>query len=510
VIAENPTHPPATGATPQSGFLSKSTIKPGRWYGLRPRPEEPSFLGSVVKTLIGVAIGGLVFALGATKLAILIWVVSVIVGLVSLSSQKARSGVARFFAALGRGLGWLIGTVLLAPVFLVGFTIAHFVGRLAGKDPLHLRDTDSQTFWLPADQDRRTVRHIRSLYATETPVRTGRLGVVIASGLFGLLLIGEILARSLGFGNPILYRGDSDAGYLTAPNQETLRYGGNIKLNSYGMRAPEMERTKKPGALRIFMIGDSTLWGGSYVDQADIYARVLDDKLDKTPGANDVEIWNIGVNGWGPHEELGYVNKFGVFDADVAVVCLPIGDIYRSKKTLANMPYFSADAPPNFGLQEIGHHLLWRGRMMLKGPQKPEVEEQRGRDGLVAYAELAKKLQSEGCEVIFAVLPGRAAGMTSEAPEKEQEDVERLRAALAPLGVEVDYPVGLFKDKGTTGEMYFDVCHLYTKGNHAYADYLKTRLEELSTKIREHRAQVDEKAAPQSIPAPAPTEGSQQ
>ena len=56
---------------------------------------------------------------------------------------------------------------------------------------------------------------------------------------------------------------------------------------------------------------------------------MLDDLLDNKPGANDVEVLNMAVNGWGPFEEFGYVEKFGTFNADVAIVCLPIGDIYR-------------------------------------------------------------------------------------------------------------------------------------------------------------------------------------
>ena len=87
---------------------------------------------------------------GAERLAIIIWVIAGLIGVVTLSSQKARSGVGRFFAALGRGLGWLMGVVLLTPLFLIGFTAAHIIGRLAGRDPLHLRDSESQTFWLPS------------------------------------------------------------------------------------------------------------------------------------------------------------------------------------------------------------------------------------------------------------------------------------------------------------------------------------------------------------------------
>jgi hypothetical protein len=477
-------------------FLSLSTLKSGKWYRLRPRPEEPTVLGALVKTLVGVVVGILAYASGAHSLAVVIWIISGIIGVVSLSSQKARSGVTKLFAALGRWLGWILGTLLLAPLFLIGFTIARVVSRLAGRDPLHLRDPESQTYWLPADQDRRTVRHVRSLYATEVPTAGGRGGVMAVAAVVGLLVAAELVARSLGFGNPILYVIDEKAGFYPAPHQQVTRYGGTIKTNSYGMRGPEFEPTKKPGTLRIFMIGDSTLYGGSFVDQADIYARRLDDLLDTKSGANDVEVLNIGVNSWGPFQEVGYVEKFGTFGSDVAIVCLPIGDIYRGMGWMSNVPYFSVDSPPRFGLEEIGRHLLWRSRAMMQKAPDTGSESEQGHRGVAKYVELAKKLQSAGCEVVFLVLPGRQAGMTTTAPESEQQAVDELRKALEPLRVPVDYPIGLFEGKGTPDGIYHDVCHLLSSGNLMYADYLKSRLPELSTKIRAHRSGASEAAAP--------------
>ena len=48
----------------------------------------------------------------------------------------------------------------------------------------------------------------------------------------------------------------------------------------------------------------------------------------------------MAANGWGPFNELGYVEKFGTFDADVAVILLPIGDIYRDLAMLVSSAVF--------------------------------------------------------------------------------------------------------------------------------------------------------------------------
>lgn len=487
MASENLTQTLSTEPRPKGAVLAPSTIKSGRWFRHRPGGEEPTVAGAIAKTLVGVAAGAVAYWFGAEALAILIWVVAGLIGIVTLGSQKARTGVGKFFAALGRGVGWLLGTVLLTPIYLIGFTAAHWIGRLAGRDPLHLRDKDSQTFWMPSDQDRRKVKYIHALFATETAAPSRGWATILLISLAGLVVASEVILRTLGFGNAILYQPDAQVGYYVAPNQEEHRYGGHIKTNAYGMRAPDFEQTKSPGTLRILMLGDSTLYGGSYIDQKELYARLLDDALDAKPGTNDVEILNVAANGWGPFNELGYVEKFGSFDADVAVIALPIGDIYRPLAQLFGVPYFSVDNPPRLALEEVLHHLNWRSRAMSRKSPTPEEQAAQAKLGIAAYLELAEKLKAGGTEVIFEVLPSQAAGMTDTAPESEQRAVDELRAALEPMGFKVGYPIGLFRDHAADGEMYHDYVHLHKAGQHVYADYLKSRLEKESDKLQAHR-----------------------
>ena len=273
-------------------------------------------------------------------------------------------------------------------------------------------------------------------------------------------------------------------GYYPAPNQEEHRYGGWIKINAFGMRAPEFSPEKKAGALRILMLGDSTLYGGSYIDQDDLYARRLSRALNKQLGDGTVEVLNIAANGWGPFNELGYVDAFGTLDADVAVICLPIGDIYRELAQVAGLPYFTVQAPPRLALEEVLHHLNWRSREMFREPPSADARAAQGERGIQAYVELAERLRDRGCEVLFEVLPSQSAGMTDAAPESEQQAVDALRAALGARGFTVGYPLGLFKGEGPANELYHDRVHLHTRGHEVYAKYLQSRLNEHSAKFR--------------------------
>ena len=449
-----------------------------QWFHYETETAEHGFLGALLKTLIGAVLGTGVFFWISSTLGIVIWTITAIIGVVTLASQKGRSTIGRFFAALGQAIGGAIGVVLLVPVFLIGFTIAHCVSRLTGRDPLHLKNKDAQTFWLPADKDRRKTQYIRALFATEANSAKRSRGWVGLLAIAGALLVAaEILLRILGFGAPILYRQDVRAGYYPGPNQSVYRGGGNISTNNYGMRAPEFEPEKESGVMRIFMIGDSTLWGGSYLDQPEIYARRICDSLTSQYGEEKVEVLNIGVNAWGPFNKLGYVQKFGTFDADVAVICLPIGDIYRDLAKLKGLPYFTVEDPPRLALDEVLQHMIWRRQASRKRPT-PEQREEQSLEGIAAYVNLARRLREAGCDVLVEILPGRVAGTTAKIPAEEQQDVERLTKALVEADFQVGYPAGLFKGMGDLDDLYHDVCHLNGLGNQLYAEYLEQRIKE--------------------------------
>ena len=132
----------------------------------------------------------------------------------------------------------------------------------------------------------------------------------------------------MGFGNPIVYRVDPRVGYYPAPDQDVHRYGGEIHINAFGMRSRDVTAEKPADTFRILMLGDSTLYGGSYIDQSQTLCqplgRLLNQKLSVLPNSpRQVEVLCMGVNGWGPQHELAYVKEFGLFQADLVMVMGP-------------------------------------------------------------------------------------------------------------------------------------------------------------------------------------------
>jgi hypothetical protein len=80
--------------------------------------------------------------------------------------------------------------------------------------------------------------------------------IVFLVAVVGLFVVVEIGLRSLfGFGNPLIYIGDEQIGYLLAPNQRTRRFGNRIEINEYSMRGSPLKETLTPSGLRILLLG---------------------------------------------------------------------------------------------------------------------------------------------------------------------------------------------------------------------------------------------------------------
>ena len=447
-------------------------LQPGAWFPPEPPPRSSSVATAALKLTIGLAVGGVFFAMGWRTMAYVVWSLATVIGLVSMGSSAARGGLDRLFAGLGNALGAGLSWLLLAPTYVLGFSAVRALGRVSGADPLHLRDGDRQSFWLAADTPERKLRHVGALFATERPTPGGRGWLTALVMLAVLLVVAEVGLRVAGYGDPVLYRGDAVAGYYPAPNQVRHRSGGLVQTNAFGMRAPDFAEAKPADTFRVLMLGDSTLYGGSYIDQPDLYARRLEGLLTEAAKGRTVEILNMGVNGWGPYQKLGWVQRFGSFDADLAIICLPFGDLYRPFQGLGDRPYLPEGGGVWLALEEVVYHLTWRYRAATLKPDESRVRNTQAEDGAKTYLALARLLQSKGAEVMMEVLPTRPAAL-GEPSEREAEGVALLKKTLADAQVAVAWPAGLMKDGADHEPLYKDWVHLHRGGHARYADYLR-------------------------------------
>ena len=89
--------------------------------------------------------------------------------LVGHAWRQASQGLGSIAPLLGsaRRLALFSSWILLAPIFLVGFTLARAWMRLSRADPLQLRRTTLPTYWLSADTHERKLRFVSAMFAGE-------------------------------------------------------------------------------------------------------------------------------------------------------------------------------------------------------------------------------------------------------------------------------------------------------------------------------------------------------
>ncbi|MGD1917837.1 MAG: SGNH/GDSL hydrolase family protein [Pleurocapsa sp.] len=231
------------------------------------------------------------------------------------------------------------------------------------------------------------------------------LWMVLASVL-GLGVLAEIGLRvTQGLGNPPLYLADEDIGYLLAPNQKLRRAGNLIEINQYSMRNQEIEPQKPQDTERIFLLGDSVVNGSWWTDQADILSSLLAKKLQ---GNNkSLEVFNASTNSWGPRNELAYLKRYGLFDADTLILIINTDDLFAIKPTslVVGKSYSYPNKPPALALIELY-------QLYLAPPRKiPELEKLRSQwdanlpANLTAIKEIKAIAEKSNTRFILALTP---------------------------------------------------------------------------------------------------------
>lgn len=137
----------------------------------------------------------------------------------------------------------------------------------------------------------------------------------------------EVALRALwGLGFPLLMQPAIGMEYIQVPDQDVVRRGNRLQINSLGMRSsafPEFRDTSE--ALRVLIFGDSVIFGGSQTDQADLATELLGPLL-RERLEREVVVGNVSAGSWGPPNWLGYAQQRGFHQADVVVLVLSSHD----------------------------------------------------------------------------------------------------------------------------------------------------------------------------------------
>lgn len=177
--------------------------------------------------------------------------------------------------------------------------------------------------------------------------------IFILCSLITMLIIGEFVSRFvLGLGDPPLSIPHPTIEYVFKPSSEFYRFGNYYKTNSYCMRSDEFTQSREKNEVRILVLGDSVVNGTSLIDQSELATELMKENL-KNSLSIPVIVGNISAGTWSPPNLLAYIDEFGTFDTDVAIIILNKGDMFDFPTFEELSPITHPTQKPTFALGEL-------------------------------------------------------------------------------------------------------------------------------------------------------------
>ena len=283
------------------------------------------------------------------------------------------------------------------------------------------------------------------------------------------LAICEWALRSYGLGNPLIYYNDPAYGYALQPSQKSVRLRDSVvTINESGLRSVDNWRSAK--GRRILFMGDSVTYGGSYIDDSEIFSTLVCEVIpDSTCG-------NAGVNGYGVFNMVMRSRvDHNLRNSDLVVFTVVPGDFIRGLTTIDHVPYY-VGKPSGWlhrkfpALSELVNHLGYSygvSRFISKSknnimwnPQDHSLEATQF--ALDRLFEEITRLEASGKDVFVFLSPDKEdlefKGMVATVVDRALED--RLRARYLP---------GRFMDEE---RFYYDNIHYEVEGHQRAAEQI--------------------------------------
>jgi hypothetical protein len=303
--------------------------------------------------------------------------------------------------------------------------------------------------------------------------------------LIGLLVVGELVARFyLGLGDPPLSVPDSEIEYLFKPSQEVSRFGNRVAYNAYSMRSDDFPKEKQnEQSLRIMVLGDSVINGGSRCDQSEIATELLKKTLADAL-RRPVTVGNISAGSWGPGNQLAYVQRYGLFDADVVVLVISshdAGDVPTFKPIVGISPAFP-EHKPVLALQEAVMRYLPRYLPIGGGKEPGDPTEVTNPTGAIDdLKELITIVRDQGVDLLIAQHPEKG-----ELSKQKREGFSAIASTAEAMGVPTIDLAPFYEEAIAAGnELYRDKIHPNAKGQRVIAEALQQAIiERLGDDVR--------------------------
>jgi hypothetical protein len=294
--------------------------------------------------------------------------------------------------------------------------------------------------------------------------------------LFSLLLVlifTETSLRIYGLGNPIIYEKNLVYGYQPKKNQKVKRYRNyNITINSDNFRVYK----KYIGYPKeIYFLGDSVTYGGSYIDDENIFSSKTCEYLFKKK--LNRSCLNAGVNAYGFENIINRYNY--IFEKNTKshyVITLIPGSFYRNYIQIDSLPYFTKSISNKllkaniellaFALDKIRQKIRFNNRISYKENLNSDLKQK-----IIDDLHLLKNLKDENPKLIILISLSNSKKLNDFNLELEQfilRNSEQMELDIIDIQSKIE--------KNMIGKIFYDNIHLNKIGHDIYGKILSDLL----------------------------------
>lgn len=293
----------------------------------------------------------------------------------------------------------------------------------------------------------------------------------IISGIF----LVECLAWYLGLGNPLLYEPDPLVGYRLKPSQsKKRRKNAKVTSNEEGFRINPVVRISSKSKFIVF-VGDSVTYGGSYIDDQDIFSSKYCQIID-----NNNICLNNGINAWGTMNMGRFISNFEFYSKIIPekfiLVILP-GDERRNLKSLTDTPFWSSSPKYPKGINEVSKFIFLKyflPSMQIKNKNKniEAFEKNENKKSILvrnqAWKELNLYIENSKYPVDVIVTPPKV-WFEDENSNKEINIYNELLLSLNSKNINRKCNLFNFLKNDYSPDLYVDGVHLSNRGHELWS-----------------------------------------
>ena len=145
------------------------------------------------------------------------------------------------------------------------------------------------------------------------------------------------IGKKYGLGKPLIYEKSRILGYKIKPNQNIERRGKNININNLGMRS--LNDWKDDSNYKIIFLGDSVTFGGSIVNNSDLFSEIICKKINFEN--SKFNCGNLGVNGYSIYSIIRSIKYKEINNEDLIIITIIANDFVRSFHNIISQPFWS-------------------------------------------------------------------------------------------------------------------------------------------------------------------------